>query len=322
MTVTTGQFAFQYQDITRFTVLIKSYLTICMLELPVLRSSSTKIHDELDIVAVQRIYEQAGLQKELEGQIISSPYDLYAVETLRDRHRLRTPAGIATDAFVFAEGESPKRHVTKVGGLPYWPADQLWPTTSDGSAMRFMAQFNFADSFDLLPQLPGDILLILTEDEDSWCDGDLSTMHFMWQTLKDQDLISLQEFPSFDHEYQHFDCYGVIHRTADYPESAETAERLEVRKNYNLAVLACTKIGGVPDQLRSNQKSPGIFLAQLGSIQPAPFVPYPWVNREAPYDLRSKENGIYAHQQTIGDMGSLYLFMNDDGSVKCMTECY
>jgi hypothetical protein len=288
----------------------------------VLSSSSTKIHDELDIVALQRIYEQACLQEELEGEIISSPYDLYAVETLRDRHRLRASNGIATDAFVFAEGESPKRHVTKVGGLPYWPADQPWPTTNDGSAMRFMAQFNFADSLDLFPQLPGDILLIVTEDEDSWCFGDLSTMHVVWQTVKDQKLITRQEFPSLEYEYEHFDCYGVIYRTADYPESAETAERLKVGGNYNLAVLACTKIGGVPDQLIRNQTLPGIFLAQLGSIQPASLVPYPWVNREAPYDLGYEENGIYAHQQTIGDMGSLYLFLNDDGSVKCTTECY
>ena len=288
-----------------------------------LNLSTTKVHDELDFLALQRLYGPIALEEKLEGEIITSPYHLYSVETLRTNHRLRVTDGIPTDVFVFAKGESPKRHVTKVGGLPYWPADQPWPSTSDGLPMRFMAQICFLDSKDLLPELPGDVLLILTEDEESWAYDDLASMHFFWQRVQGEALVSVETFPSFEHEFVHCDCYGVIHRSADYPDAQKAARSLKVRQNYNLALLSGTKIGGVPDHLhRSNSTQRSVFLGQLGSIQPAPFVAYPWVNREQPYDIGSGENSIYSNQQTIGDMGSLYLFLNENGSVECSSECY
>jgi hypothetical protein len=287
-----------------------------------LKLDSTKIHDELDFDAVRQFYDNVELPKELEGHIVASPFHLYSVEMLRDKHDLRTSGGTPADAFVFAQGEPPRREVTKVGGLPYWPAEKPWPTTAEGKPCWFMAQLNFADSLDLLPELPGNLLSILTEDEESWLWDDLATVHFEWQTVKEQDLIAAEQFPTFEHEYDYCDCYGVICRTTDYPEAAEVALDLEVGQSYNLAVLNATKIGGAPNFIQEDLGIPGTFLAQLASVQPAPHVPFPWVNRKEPYTLDFDENGIYGNQQTIGDMGSLYLFLQEDGSIRATMQSY
>ena len=83
-----------------------------------------------------------------------------------------------------------------------------------------------------------------------------------------------------------------------------------------------TKIGGAPNFIQEELGIGGTFLAQLASIQPAPRVPFPWVNREAPYTLDFDENGIYGNQQTIGDMGSLYLFLQEDGNILATMQSY
>lgn len=287
-----------------------------------IKANSLKTHNELDFDAVRNTYENAAVSKKLEGHIVASPFHLFAVETLRDNHGLRTSSGATVDAFVFAQGEPEKRHVSKVGGVPYWPADRPWPSNADGNPFWFLAQLNFSDSLDLLPDLPGHLLTVLTEDEDGWLWDDQETVRFEWQTVKDQILITSEQFPTFEREYEYFDCYGVIHRTADYPESAETANELEVGQSYNLAVLNATKIGGIPNFIQGDHGIPGTFLAQLASIQPAPEVRFPWVNRKEPYDLSFGNDGIYGNQQMIGDMGSLYLFLQDDGSIRCTTQCY
>ncbi len=287
-----------------------------------IKSISTKTHDELDFDAVRGLYEDAIASKKLEGHIVASPFHLYSVETLRDNHGLRTPSEVPVDVFVFAEGEPEKRYVTKVGGLPYWPADRPWPSNEDGNPFWFLAQLNFSDSLDLLPDLPGHLLTILTEDEDGWLWDDQKTVHFEWQTVENQDLITSEQFPKFDHEYEFLDCHGVIYRTADYPESAETANELEVGQSYNLAALNATKIGGVPNFTQGDLGIPGTFLAQLASLQPESDVPFPWVNRKDSYDLSFGKGGIYGNQQLIGDMGSLYLFLQDDASIRCTTQCY
>jgi hypothetical protein len=285
-----------------------------------IKAGSSKTHDELDFGAVKKAYQVKST--ELRGHTVASPFHLFAVETLRDKHGLRTPKATPVDAFVFAEGEPKQRQVTKIGGLPSWPADKPWPGNADGSPYWFMAQLNFADSLDLFPELPGDLLSILTEDEDGWLWDDQATVHCFWQTVKLRDLITKKQFPKFKHTYEHFDGYGVIHRTADYPKLATKAKKLDVRQSYNLAVLNATKIGGVPCTIQGKLDMGGNFLAQLASIQPMAGVPYPWVNRKQKYDLSSGKNGIYGNQQMIGDMGSLYLFLQDDGSVRCTTQCY
>jgi hypothetical protein len=299
---------------------------------------TTKTHPQFDLSSAKRTY--ANLGAELCGEQITSPYDLYSVERLRDEQALRQGASFATDVFVFGKGTSPDRHITKVSGLPYWPKGKEWPTTDDGSPCQFLAQFCFLDSRDLVGKLPGDLLLMFVPPgEEDWL-SDFDLVRFEWLRLGKQPLID--HLPQGVQPYCQSEWYGVLHRTHDYPAAAEQASELEVDQPYNLAVLNGTKIGGIPHTIQSEANfvtdpDTGLplfpadygvesrqFLCQLASIQAAPDVPYPWTNQEKPLSLDFDESGIYGDENEclFGDMGSIYLFMNSAGECVASSECY
>lgn len=89
-----------------------------------IQSQPNGIHDILDFAAVKGIYTDKPQPHKLTGTHVTSPFHLFAVETLRDQHHLRVGPAIPTDVFVWAIGEPARREVTKIGGLPYWPAHQ------------------------------------------------------------------------------------------------------------------------------------------------------------------------------------------------------
>jgi Domain of unknown function (DUF1963) len=281
--------------------------------------SSQKLHTELDFAAVRRAFE-AGTHEALTGELITSPYDVFSVEELRDVHDLRAGKAFPTDLFVFGKGESPRREATKVGGIPYWPADRPWPTYDEGSPLSFLAQFNFADSRDLFrTPLPGDVLLLLVEDPEDYLEPDL--IQFEWLPM------GLPPVSHFDESLMATTAgpfYGVIHRSDDYPDSTERASNLEIPQSYDLPILNGTKIGGVPHWIQRGDGSGDQFLCQLGSIQAAHRVPYPWVNQAESLGLEFDDRGIYGDSNTIvfGDMGSIYIFLDPDGSTTCSFECY
>lgn len=85
-----------------------------------------------DFDAAKRLYESTAKDSELTGEMITSPFDLYAVETLRDRHGLRVGEAVPTDVFVFVFGEPDDPRCTKIGGRPFWPKGRPWPTEDGG----------------------------------------------------------------------------------------------------------------------------------------------------------------------------------------------
>ncbi|MBW3636973.1 MAG: DUF1963 domain-containing protein, partial [Armatimonadetes bacterium] len=155
------------------------------------------------------------------GTSITSPFHIAVIEQLREevlREGEMAPR-VATDVFVFAQGEAPQREITKIGGLPYRAAGQPWPTFQ-GRAMNFIAQFCFADSRDIAPNLPGDVLLIFGDDECiEWTDDDPSAMAFEWVNLGETNLVGAEEIPRAGWSLTPY--YGEIHRTFDYPEAEE-----------------------------------------------------------------------------------------------------
>jgi hypothetical protein len=66
------------------------------------------------------------------------------------------------------------------------------------------------------------------------------------------------------------------------------------------------------------------FLCQLTSIQAEPEVPYPWTNRRKQLTLDFDDGGIYGddNQCLLGDMGSLYIFLDKSGKCVADCECY
>ncbi|QDT01342.1 DUF1963 domain-containing protein [Adhaeretor mobilis] len=283
--------------------------------------NTSKAHAELDLATAATLFDAEMSDKKLSGELITSAFDLYSVETLRDRHKLRVGDTFPTDVFVFGKGEPDDPACTKVGGRPFWPDDMEWPNASTGSPCRFLAQFNFGDSMDIIDaDLPGTILLLLTENEDDWLWGD-DGLTFHWVSAAAtprRDLNVLSAVGSAG------PFYGVRYRSADYPAAGDATYELDVSQGYNLPILNGTKIGGLPHFIQSGDDSPGQFLCQLGSIQAAPYAPFPWSNHRDALDLQFNDKGIYGDDNcaVFGDMGSVYLFVDDDGNVSRSFECY
>ena len=252
---------------------------------PKLIRTSTKVHPEFDLNAAGVFFCE--LERELSGQLVTSPYDLYSVETLRDRHGLRTGEAFPTDIFVFGKGEPDDPSITKVGGRPYWPVDREWPANSGGMPCHFLAQFNFGDSIDLVgDDLPGSVLLLLTETPDDWIWEDSHlTFHWLPNDITPDTNLNV---PSTLGGAGPF--YGAIHRSVDYPDSFDIAFDLQLRRNYNLPLLNGTKIGGLPHFIQDGVETDSCFLCQLGSIQAAPRVPFPWVNQHDPYPRHGRRH--------------------------------
>jgi hypothetical protein len=279
---------------------------------------SRKLHPEFDLDAARRLYDATPTDRNLEGEYVASPHHLYSVETLRDRLALRLGAPIATDIFVFGKGEAPNRECTKVGGLPYWPADRPWPRDARGRPYRYLAQFNFADSQDLVTELPGQMLLLFVPDEDDWFLD--SHIRFEWLPL------GILPLPTLDPSLAATTAgpfFGTIYRAADYPDAASKAETCMVRGRNQLAIINATKIGGRPHLIQDRDLD-GEFLCQLNSIQAAPFVAYPWVNDNEQLKLGFNDQGIHgaSNEFVMIDMGVIYIFRTKDGRVMSTTETY
>ena len=273
-----------------------------------------KAHPELDLDACAELFSKAAAEKELRGDCIASPWHIYAAETLRARHQLAVGDSFPADVFVFGQGEPENPAGTKIGGRPYWPADRPWPNGRDGKPAMFIGQFNFADSVDIIgDDLPGDVLVLAADSESDWLyEADALTFHWLTDDgsppATDLDVASVTGSTAF---------YGIIHRTADYPYAFETAMDPDVQYSYLLPVLSATKIGGLPHFIQCSADTEALYLCQLTSIQPAAKVVYPFVNREQPLDLSFDNGGIYGDQNSLvlADMGTIYLFIDDNGNI-------
>ena len=98
-----------------------------------------------------------------------------------------------SDVMLVFEGEPGDRFVTKLGGLPYRPASVPWPRIPSGEPMVFFGQVCFADSRDLVGELPGDVLLIFTHGEHDHTSGD--GLHYEWYPLGIEGLVTAAEVP-------------------------------------------------------------------------------------------------------------------------------
>ena len=113
-------------------------LPVCLLSWStrhVLNHSPSTVHAQLDLQAAARLVDVEPTQ-EISQEFITSIYDLYSVETLRDRLGLRVGTQTPTDIFVFGKGEPDNPACTKVGGRPFWPRDREWPQNSGQSSVN------------------------------------------------------------------------------------------------------------------------------------------------------------------------------------------
>lgn len=257
--------------------------------------------DVLDIDRWIRQFPLDGLPpKQRCGTTITGPAHIAQVEQLRAAALSGATDLPSTkcDIFVFAEGEPPRRDVTKVNGPPYRPAQRPWPTSADGDPMTFLAQFRFTESRDLVGQTPGDLLLVFATDDSLFpFDQPQETLLFEWYRLGLDDLVSAEGCPPPRWRFAH--CHGVRHRTVDYPgldaekfflRVVPREARHDVPDDLVVRPLCCLdgmKIGGAPlwyDSGEGPDWEPilGKFLCSISTISPELREPFPWINHAAP----------------------------------------
>lgn len=199
-----------------------------------------------------------------------------------------------TDVMVWAKGESTTRAVTKIGGLPYRPSDVAWPKDKKGEPQRFIGQLCFADSRDIVPRLPADVLLVFG-DEDALV-AEPERLVFEWWPLTTAPLVS--EVPAVEEPLVPY--HANLHRTDDWDD----------------AVFEGTKIGGLPNYIQDVPDVSGTFIGTIGSIAVPADQRHPFVNVAEPRGW-SDENDLM-----IGDMGSVYIFVRPDGTIASLSQCY
>lgn len=271
------------------------------------------------------------------GQIITSPQHLAIIEQLRKESlSSRNLPAIPTDVFVFAKGEPSNRSVTKIGGLPFWPKRKNWPTGNAGKPMSFVAQFCFTDSMDLFDSLPGEILLVFADGiyGKDWTEGDVGALRFEWVNGSESSLVETKDIPLA--RWDLLPVYGEIHRTKDYMTelSVQSALKEAYKMWYCIAIAEGTKIGGMPRWIQDADEIPGRFLCALGSVHPVYQTdgiiprPYPFTNFQGPLvrcrgGFRAAEEEIRRNRLLMwGDVGSLFLFLDDTNRIHWTTQCY
>jgi hypothetical protein len=286
-----------------------------------LSAASGKLHPELDFEAVQRGLSAAGSDDKRKPGNVDEPHDLFVVETLRDRLGLRTGRVLPADVFLFGFGEASRRDATKVGGLPYWPLDRPWPKDSAGAPYRYLAQFNFADSRDLFPDLPGDVLVLLVGEEgDDWLAVEPLAIHLEWLPLGLEPVEGLEPALMANPELAFF---GVIHRTADYPDAEKLAEQSGLRTGSFAAIVRGTKIGGFPFPIQDyDREFNGKLLCQLGSMSPGDDISYPTANHLAQPSPRVAALPEMGNPLNFMDAGIVYIFRKEDGTFRTSFQTY
>ncbi|REJ81244.1 MAG: DUF1963 domain-containing protein [Planctomycetota bacterium] len=256
------------------------------------------------------------------AEVITSPCELCNNEHLRHGMRDQFDWGdpVPTDVFVMSKGEPKDRHVTKIGGLPYRDAEIDWPHTPSGRSMALLAQFNFTDSIDIVGDLPGDLLLIFGDD----ADGIVEPLRCEWQNVGIDNLV--RDLPGDCMRIA--PCFGSRCRTESFPDAIHLDQRRkypqysgkDVWQPFLLPEYQATQIGRAPFFAQTHRdEAPALPLCTVSTVYPSPHRPFPWVNVEEPICPPGKWP---RHEDLleIGDGGSIYVFIQDDGTLHTMTE--
>ncbi len=260
------------------------------------------------------------------GDFIVGPESVALTEQLRQKAggMASMGPGVATDVMVWGKGEPANRAATKVGGLPYRPANAPWPVGKEGKPSAFVGQMCFADSRDVVVDrsgkpaaLPGDVLLIFAPEKSGiWDDDDEddSCIQHEWWPLGLTNLV--QSVPRGDWTASKGGvvepCYAELHRTGDFVEVPDEHPIRDMDEPGKLCVIEGGKIGGVPYYAHAEDPRPGVFIAAIGPINPTG-EKFPLLNvPDNPGDRLHMDKDFLM----FGDMGSLYLFLDHTGLIR------
>ena len=263
------------------------------------------------------------------GMLVASPSQICNNEQLRQAAHDQYDWGpaVPVDVFILADGEPQDRNVTKVGGLPYRPANLAWPSEADGSPLTFLAQFDFTDSFDIVGETPGEVLLVFTPDSDE--DGPIDSLHFEWHPLGLTDLIRAGTVPRPNWRFK--PCYGYRYRTVSYPKAKRKSELetnmypmcqgLEIWSDYHLLQFQAMQIGRAPFFIQQgDDQLPRKMLCTINSICIAADTPFPWINHPRPLPLNDWR--AFHEYLTMGDTGCIYISIDEAANLYSGVSCY
>lgn len=265
-----------------------------------------------------------------------SPVSFVSAIDLRNELRQEWPEYETTlaDIHVLARGEPENRAATKFGGLPFRPAGAAWPVTSAGDPYSFVCQFRFVESKDLLPPLPGDLLLVFLKGVDLYT-GDPEFIHFEWQPATLTNLMTASELRGEPWPYIH--AYGLRYRSFDFVEFEEVAKRyLErssagpnegsvpdvlVRRSATWAArLNGLKIGGRPcwrDERPDDAPPDNEFLCGFTDMFSSSEIEWPWANVQQPRPLGHWPTNEYLNWF---DGFDLHFFLRDNQQIEWIFE--
>jgi hypothetical protein len=198
----------------------------------------------------------------------------------------------------------------------------------DYPCLRFLGQFNFCDSKDLVGGLPGDVLLLFGIWEWPF------VTYYEWHKAGLTDLISKAHVPRRGYRQEpdeHFDrrvtCYGQIHRTCDYPEARTNSanDEHEIPRRYELVFQPkAHRIGGVPRYIQGDPELPGTLLCVFDGIDPSWEDPWPWLNVEETLcdELGKWEAKDENENRTFIDCSaSIYINIDGEGNLHQCHQC-
>jgi hypothetical protein len=231
---------------------------------------------------------------------------------LEQRRSLEPCEVVPCDIHAFGIGEPERRHTSKVGGLPYLPTTDGWPHAADGTAYAFICQFDLRGSQDILPELPGDVLLVFSR-QDIIAYGLADELYFRWINYNDLPLIAAEDCRG---DKMEFIGFGLPCRTFDFVDQrtcaslwskwySECPENKKLglpvdRVSYGSARFEGFKIGGLAPWVLHSQNEAETewgnhyypsaseiselrYICGIGCIIPAWNIGcWPWVNQRDP----------------------------------------
>ncbi|MFZ1937336.1 MAG: DUF1963 domain-containing protein [Thermoguttaceae bacterium] len=279
--------------------------------------------------AWQYLYGDSQCLEKAEGQIIVSPADLAMIEQVRRRASQTHSLGkaVPTDIFLLGVGEPEAPCLTKVGGIPYRPADKPWPRANDGTPLSFFLQFCFLDSKDLVPSnLPGDVMLLFVRNWDSLTKpAETDSYRIEWSRIPLHNPVAAGQCPEQPIAAPKY--YGAIYRTNEYPESEGVFEQEGHESYWLFAKTQATRIGGDTwfiqydhDPRQQGETLLCTFNCVYLKGRAGSEVRFPFVNVDSSRRL-SKEQ-ISTMRIILGDCGCLYFLVDEQGNVRWEHQCY
>ncbi|GJM27166.1 MAG: hypothetical protein DHS20C16_35810 [Phycisphaerae bacterium] len=227
------------------------------------KDTSTRFHPELDLHRLRTLHEslrnsspdyRATLSAQIRAEIDATLNDnLAAIDYVIARDHDAPENSVPCDIFNFSHGETTDRTMSKLGGLPYWPAARPWPKNWRGKPLPFLGQINFRDSKDIVGELPGEILAMFVNAHNH--------VTSFWLNPTDEPLIAQDDIPPNQRLFG--PRYGVIHRTYDIPGKS-LAEEVGVNSNVE-SFLFDLKLGGRPWGHADSDSGRAPFLFQMKS---------------------------------------------------------